>query len=958
MVTLCAEVSNHSQLRHPESGQMPLSKRSTAYSCPSRARAVALGLQRKPFSDRHWLGAPFYEDRNGQPRILALLHLAISDSDLQRPTRVEQYAAKAIDSLLRQARAGTTEDEVHFANQGLIVVTMPGDFLTHRGSYRTFHEALRLEEGRDCKSRVAFIDDLDLLRILPVDADRRFQALLELVLPRFLNSSQGTYHASDAVARSMFFGRETELEALDSKNITVVYSGRKMGKSSLMRQHLRRCREHADRQAVWVGCAGVAPWRSSRVLEDIAREIKALLKQKGIDEGLDWERETAFLSSGAERDTHFRETLERVKTRFSDFFKEAASRLQSRCNLTRLSILLDEADSLVSAERIENSGSGLNVRSSISWFLRDQEAAHQRFLRVIFAGYDELGRKENLCHSAFGHWGDRMPLNPLEESAAKLVVIKPLAALGILVDQDLVVRILDHTSGHASLIQAFCGELIEQVRRGKPAWPLEDVTLDVEDVRRVVSQSAYQDQMEETLSLNLGIARSYPLELLFYALVSPTGLGGGKKLSLDGFTFEEAQSQLDGCPEPIRELGASTLELALELLVQLGLLEKCRSAGLLENRPSVGSRVYRFKARHYVNHLRTQNAFRERLKQSLEAWNRYRDVAEGIPRHVWTIPDERLAALFGDEISACLVCGLPGSGREYLADLLRERKALPEKGIFTFSKESDWQVRLEAALQDSDSSEGIVVLDLDDHVPWALAQRLLMSGIRKQRSVRWIAGPATAWEVAGDVESFLEFDPIGMGPLTVNELDGWISRRMGDQGGQIPASSSSMIRDSDKARILQISGGLLPVLETMRDYFSARLPDPFTDHSAEEFRNYVRNHRNAARFVLKLARGIPPSLREGLQKIYNICCENTEEEYTRQDIDSLLELCAADLGAWSEPQAWPRLIETAVLLGFIQNSERSGYLRIPYASIQGELVRHPAFVESAKPLEIVSAEQR
>ena len=236
------------------------------------------------------------------------------------------------------------------------------------------------------------------------------------------------------------------------------------------------------------------------------------------------EREDAVvLSKGAIREAAFQTILDRVKTRFRTFLAGAIERLRSR-GYTRLFILLDEADSFARAESIENSGRDVQGRSSVSWYLRDREEEYQGALRIVFAGYDELRPKGNLCHSAFGNWGETMKLGPLERPAAQHLIIEPLAALGILADMDLADRIWDYTNGHASLIQAFCGQLVEVVRRNKPDWPLQDVTLVFDDVLSVANEADYQQQAAKTLGLSLGIARTYPLELVFYALVSPLGL--------------------------------------------------------------------------------------------------------------------------------------------------------------------------------------------------------------------------------------------------------------------------------------------------------------------------------------------------------------------------------------------------------------------------------------------------
>ena len=105
--------------------------------------------------------------------------------------------------------------------------------------------------------------------------------------------------------------------------------------------------------------------------------------------------------------------------------------------IRQLYVLLDEADNFVRAELEETSG-GKDPRSAVSWFLRDlQTSAYPSRLRFIFAGYDQIGRvfrDPGLGHSAFGNWGEQpLRLGPLDEGAARDLIVQPLTALGMTV---------------------------------------------------------------------------------------------------------------------------------------------------------------------------------------------------------------------------------------------------------------------------------------------------------------------------------------------------------------------------------------------------------------------------------------------------------------------------------------------------------------------------------------------
>jgi hypothetical protein len=65
-----------------------------------------------------WQGAPYYEDIDGRPRILAIVRLAVADADRARPQVIQQYVSQVLRDLLVQLPA-ETEDERRFRRDGL-----------------------------------------------------------------------------------------------------------------------------------------------------------------------------------------------------------------------------------------------------------------------------------------------------------------------------------------------------------------------------------------------------------------------------------------------------------------------------------------------------------------------------------------------------------------------------------------------------------------------------------------------------------------------------------------------------------------------------------------------------------------------------------------------------------------------------------------------------------------------
>jgi hypothetical protein len=855
----------------------------------------------------------------------------VADADRNRLPVVLQHANQALRDLLQQLPA-ETDDERRFRQDGLVIVLLAGEILSGR-KYDQFRQQLQLEKTVR-SGRIAYLDDLDLLRILPAPADDRFRALLELALPRFPDSLSQTYQNSDAVRPRMFFGRRDELARLESENgATVVFSGRKMGKSSLLSRLQAQCSADTDQRAILVGCSGIANGRSWMVLREIERELERLLAREAPGAAPALLPAVGLIDDPAK-------AMQLAKDRFRQVLDNAMARLEAR-NVRRMYVLLDEADNFVRAELEETSG-GKDPRAAVSWFLRDlQTSAYRGRLRFIFAGYDQVGRiyrDPGLGHSAFGNWGGSpLRLGPLDETAAWALVVKPLAALGIIVSDELAERILDYTSGHASLIQAFCHKLAERVRTTQAAWPLNDVAIEFDDLQAVADdQHATGDQnyrqlLEQTLGLNLDIARAYPLKLLFLALVSPTGLGAGGVLGSNPFTLENALGQIqDRNGSVVTGVDESLLQASLDLLAQLGLLEDVSSTS---------GRAYAFKARHYVNVLRTKNGFRAQLQQALDEWSQSgRRATQVEPRYVWTLPDSDLRTLRQKASRPAVVLGLHGSGRGYLAEMLASPFADGDVPQHIQAGQSDFAGRLEA-LFDAPPALPVVVSDPEDSISWPIVSGWLRRALDDHLPLRWVGGPKLAWALAGDLETALSVDgPYSLGPLTPAELEPWAAREM---GGDSPPSIIS-VPDADRGPLLRLTGGLLPVLELFREWLlslPSKFPDPLRQEHAQRFLAFLNEHSAmAVRGAERLARGLPPELRTGLHHLFCGAHEWGEDTYSRSDLFDV----SPPLEQLGNEQV-TSLLDAAGWLRLLGDGGGSAQVFVPHASVLGLLIRQPRF---------------
>jgi hypothetical protein len=360
---------------------------------------------------------------------------------------------------------------------------------------------------------------------------------------------------------------------------------------------------------------------------------------------------------------------------------------------------------------------------------------------------------------------------------------------------------------------------------------------------------------------------------------------------------------------------------------------------LLEDVSNSDGRAFTFKARHYVNVLRTKNGFRDQLQQALDEWRQSgRRATQVEPRYVWTLPDSDLRALRQKAPRPAVVVGLPGSGRGYLADMLSSPFADGEEPTRLEADQPDLESRL-GALFAAPPSRLVVVADHGDRIPWQKLSEWLQRASDVGLPLRWLGGPRLAWDLAGDLEVMLVVEgPCGLGPLTAAELEPWAAREL---GGESPPSAVS-IPDAERGPLLKVTGGLLPVLELFREWLlksPGKFPDPLRRHHAEEFLDALGEDPSAAGHAAeRLAKGLPRELRVGLHHLFSDAHGWGDEVYSPADLavvsEYLQQLRNDDLARLLDAAGWLRLLRDGAALGQIH---------VPHRSVLGLLIRQPRF---------------
>jgi len=328
--------------------------------------------------------------------------------------------------------------------------------------------------SRERDLAIAVLDETLLVYLAwaGINAARLF-AFLKCALPYTAVNPYTPFQAGD-VPPEMFFGREAMARELERREGScLVYGGRQLGKSALLR-HVQRRFHHVERQRYsWVedikqvGAVGGPPGSSLlRLLRDRFKKHKLLSERISTDKPDDICR-------------HIRGVFEQ----------------HPDC---RVLVLFDEADKFLENE-------ARNQFETVER-LRQLMVDTQRRFKVVFAGLQNVQRFQGLPNQPLAHFGSPVALGPLEPEDAQLLVREPFEALGYRFETNsLVLRILSYTNYHPGLIQLYCQELLRYLYdRGTRAHPLYPIThAEVEAVyRRYDVRNNIRDRFDWTLALD------------------------------------------------------------------------------------------------------------------------------------------------------------------------------------------------------------------------------------------------------------------------------------------------------------------------------------------------------------------------------------------------------------------------------------------------------------------------
>lgn len=371
------------------------------------------------------------------------------------------FGAPTEATLLEWATPGNSDRPVVVLHVG----TLPLDF--------------RLRFGAECRGRrarpeIALIDDA-VLAWAAARGEFRFEPMMRAVLP-FVATNPYLPPSGDCPPE-LFYGRSKDRRDLvDTHGSCLLYGGRQLGKSALLRSTVRDFGASAGQVACYIDLkpASIGSTRRADVVWNL---LWSRLGEHGVIPA----------GRGAGRDPAAK-VAEAVRSWLSDD------------DGRRILVALDECDDFFDVDAATNFATTSRLKD-----LMDHTG---RRFKVVWAGLHQVARFANVPNHPLAHLGRPIAIGPLDPSAAHRLIAEPMRALGIdFARPDLVNRVLAYCNYQPVLLHLFGQALVEQMLF-PPREPVP-VTVGAADVEAVASSPTLQHEIRERFELTLGLDPRY-----------------------------------------------------------------------------------------------------------------------------------------------------------------------------------------------------------------------------------------------------------------------------------------------------------------------------------------------------------------------------------------------------------------------------------------------------------------
>jgi hypothetical protein len=363
-----------------------------------------------------------------------------------------------------------------------------------------------------------------------------------------------------AVPEEMFYGREAELaEVALPRGTCLIYGGRRLGKSALLRAAQRNFKSTPAQQAVYIDLANKGLGASAR-----PQAVWDLISLALIDAGI------------AERPG-----LRRAAPDPFDHASRAIRNWLAAGSSRRFLLLLDECDDFFDLDAKAGFAQTRRLKD-----LMEDEGTQRRF-KVVFAGLHQVARFSSLPNQPLPHLGKPLAIGPLSPPPAHKLVVKPITALGWRFESDyLVSRVLAYTNYIPILIQEFGRSLINYLH-AKPLEPgAPPSVITASDIDQVLESGGLAEAIKDRFQLTLSLDPRY--KAIAYILAYRAWRA--RREDMNGRP-ETARALLDEArdwwPAVFGEVSSDEFRALLEELSGLGVLSKDRSGSWQVRSPNV-----------------------------------------------------------------------------------------------------------------------------------------------------------------------------------------------------------------------------------------------------------------------------------------------------------------------------------------------------------------------------------
>ncbi|WP_406446849.1 hypothetical protein OHB14_50100 [Streptomyces sp. NBC_01613] len=477
--------------------------------------------------------------------------------------------------------------------------------------------------------------DAAALTYLASKASNRFTTT-ERILAPFAATNPYRPDANEAVPSEMFYGRQQELNDITSMTgAQLLYGGRQLGKSALLRAAARRFETTPGHVALYI------PLPTTLGLGQGTDELWDMISRE-------LDRKDIAPARQARRGT----ARQRVTTAVTTWLDDDSAR--------RLLVLFDECDIFFDAEAQQNFPQTTRLRELMS--------TTNRKFKPVFAGLHQVQRFSGLPNQPLydAHFGKPVVIGPLAPAPAFRLIQQPLEALGIRLSDELIHRILAYCNYHPKLLQ-LAGQALVQTSLnartstppapGTPPWRIDNTALE-----RVIGSQDLTDRTRNTINLTLELDPRYKLIALIVALEAHAH-------SVDRRMTTRALSRAcdDWWPQGFTGQGPDEFRALLEEMAGLGIL-----AG--------DPQGWRLRSSNVLRLLGNQQAIEEALENhdtskpltKLTATQARRPIATD--NRISPLTEQQLARLTTPGNDLRIVIGSPATGLDTVAAVLEDQR--------------------------------------------------------------------------------------------------------------------------------------------------------------------------------------------------------------------------------------------------------------------------------------------